>query len=108
MTPADTTDYKRWLHSPRWKATRAAFLAAHPYCEDCEARRRRTAATEVHHAVPVLSVPQAKREGLMFAAANLRALCRDCHLQRHRRKEQRKREAERKADKLNQFLKNGK
>lgn len=58
-----------------WQRVRAAFLAAHPLCADCEKIGRVTPATEVHHVVPV-------RDGGSASEDNLLALCKSCHSRR--------------------------
>ena len=65
---------------------RAAYLSAHPVCEDCEEQGRTTIAKEVHHIRPVESAagrPVDMHE-LAFNPCNLRALCRPCHIEAHR------------------------
>jgi 5-methylcytosine-specific restriction endonuclease McrA len=49
-------------------------LAADPVCEQCLLRTRLTAATEVHHRIPVQAQPD-----LGLDMANLESLCADCH-----------------------------
>ena len=56
----------------RWKKIRAAFLQAHPLCEECKKDGRLTLATEVHHILP-LGHGGTNRED------NLMALCKPCH-----------------------------
>ena len=58
--------------SREWKKIRARFLAAHPLCEQCRKEGRLTAATEVHHILPL-------RRGGTHADENLMALCKPCH-----------------------------
>lgn len=74
------------MNSRRWRRLRAAYLSAHPVCEDCEEQGRTTIATEVHHIRPIESA--AGRSGdmqeLAFNPCNLRALCRPCHIEAHR------------------------
>jgi len=65
---------------------RAAYLSAHPVCEDCEQAGRTTIATEVHHIRPIEE--RAGRpddmQALAFDPCNLRAMCKACHIQAHR------------------------
>ena len=56
----------------RWQRIRAMYLRAHPLCVDCQAGRRTTAATEVHHIV-------ALRDGGTHDDGNLMALCKSHH-----------------------------
>jgi 5-methylcytosine-specific restriction protein A len=61
-----------------WKKVRAVFLAAHPLCEVCEAERRLTPATLVHHRVKLT-------DGGANDWDNLMALCDSCHSRLHAR-----------------------
>ena len=65
---------------------RAAYLSAHPVCEDCEQAGRTTIATEVHHIRPIESAAgrPADMQELAFNPCNLRALCTACHMEAHR------------------------
>lgn len=74
------------MNSRRWRRLRAAYLSAHPICEDCEQAGRTTIATEVHHIRPIeerAGRPDEMQE-LAFNPCNLRALCRACHIEAHR------------------------
>nr|DAP88195.1 MAG TPA: HNH endonuclease [Caudoviricetes sp.] len=81
-----TKEYSQLMNSRRWRRLRAAYLSAHPLCEDCEQQGRTTIATEVHHIRPIESA--AGRPGdmqeLAFNPCNLRALCKACHIEAHR------------------------
>ena len=59
----------------RWQRIRAMYLRAHPLCVDCQAERRVTAATEVHHI-------KALRDGGDHNDDNLMALCKSHHSSR--------------------------
>ena len=59
-----------------WKKIRAAFLAAHPLCEMCEADGRLTPATIVHH-------KRKLSEGGTNDSDNLQSLCAECHSRLH-------------------------
>lgn len=63
-------------YGSRWSKIRAAYIAAHPLCEQCLADGRATAAREVHHKVPL-------SEGGTNATENLQALCKSCHSKIH-------------------------
>lgn len=82
---AKDNDYRRMIHTSRWLRLRRSVLTAHPCCRLCESEGFVTAASEVHHIVPVESAssPWAK-EQLMFSPKNLEALCHDCHVRRHK------------------------
>lgn len=74
------------MNSRRWRRLRAAYLSAHPICEDCEQAGRTTIATEVHHIRPIeerAGRPDDMQE-LAFNPCNLRALCKACHIEAHR------------------------
>lgn len=55
-----------------WRKIRAAYVAEHPLCEDCEAEGRLTPVQEVHHILPL-------SRGGTHDASNLRSLCKPCH-----------------------------
>lgn len=58
----------------RWRKLRAAFLAAHPLCVDCQAQGRVTAAEVVDH-----KVTWDERPDLAYDEANLQGLCKHHH-----------------------------
>ena len=63
------------LSSARWERVRRLALEAAGWrCESCGA-----VASEVHHKRPL------HKGGAAWAAANLAALCRHCHIRAHRR-----------------------
>lgn len=66
----------------RWLRLRAAFLAEHPLCADCEANGMVTPAEQVHHVAKV-----ADRPDLRLDWENLMALCAGCHSRRTARGE---------------------
>ena len=75
--------YIKMINSNKWKLLRAK---SNPVCEVCEANNRSTLATEVHHTVPVESVPhELGMRQLMFDYNNLQSLCHSCHSDAHRR-----------------------
>ena len=63
----------------QWRGLRASYLAEYPLCQDCEHRGTVTAASEVHHVVPI-SVDKTRR----LDWSNLRSLCGACHVEQHR------------------------
>lgn len=79
MRTQKTRDYYRLLHSKRWQILRREKLMQNLYCEVCG-----RPATEVHHIVPVESMPLRQMEMLMFDMQNLQSICRKCHLKVHR------------------------
>jgi hypothetical protein len=49
--------YIKMINSVRWKQLRAEKLRNNPICEVCDTNDLSTLATEVHHKIPVESVP---------------------------------------------------
>ena len=73
-------DRKRGTRSQRgydaaWQACRAAYLAEHPLCEECERQGRVTLAEEVHHVEGFVGLDDERR----LDGNNLEALCKRCH-----------------------------
>jgi 5-methylcytosine-specific restriction protein A len=77
---ADARDYAHYRRDPEtnkrygnaWRKIRAAYLAAHPLCEQCQRAGRLTPAKEVHHILPLA-------QGGTHEAGNLMSLCSSCH-----------------------------
>ncbi len=61
-----------------WRRLRERILAAEPLCRFCAADGRVTAATDVDHIEPFTGLHDPRR----LDPANLRPLCRPCHLRR--------------------------
>lgn len=81
---AKDKDYTRMIHTARWVRLRRDKLTECPICERCEKEGRLSAATEVHHVVPVeTGLTRSDKERLMFDRHNLRALCHGCHVLTH-------------------------
>lgn len=81
---AKDKEYIRLIHTAKWVRLRRDKLTTHPLCERCEDIGRVTAATEVHHIIPVENgLTKAEKERLMYDPTNLRALCHDCHVKTH-------------------------
>lgn len=81
---AKDVDYRRMIHTKRWLRLRKAVLTERPLCERCRERGELTAATEVHHRVPVeTALRRCEKEELMFNPGNLMAVCRRCHAEIH-------------------------
>ena len=64
-------EMKRRYHGA-WPAIRKRFLTQHPLCEQCRKEGRVTAASEVHHILPL-------SQGGSHDESNLMALCKPCH-----------------------------
>lgn len=79
-------DYRRLIQSAAWRRLRAAWISAHPLCEDCLAAGRAVPAEEVHHVCPVeRAATRPQMRALCLDPGNLRSLCRACHAEAHRR-----------------------
>lgn len=66
----------------QWRKMRDTYLHEHPLCEDCLAKGKVTAATDIHH----IKSPFRNGEinwGLLLNYENLAALCKECHGNRH-------------------------
>lgn len=64
---------KNFYKTSEWLYTRKKQLQAHPFCQECLAKGKRTKATMVDHIVPI------KKGGEKFAPSNLQSLCWACH-----------------------------
>lgn len=74
----------RLIHTARWLRLRRDKLSESPLCERCSELGRVTAATEVHHVMPVENgLGRMEKEHLMFDYANLMSLCHGCHVKVH-------------------------
>lgn len=81
---AKDRDYRRMIHTVRWLKMRKYKLTQNPLCERCETMGIATAASEVHHVIPVeTALGTADKEKLMFDIHNLQSLCHNCHVQVH-------------------------
>lgn len=58
----------------RWREESKAYLARHPWCEECMRQGRRTPATEVDH-----RIPHKGDRGLFWDRDNWQGLCHSCH-----------------------------
>ena len=64
----------RTLHTGRrYRRLRRGYLARHPYCRTCRAKRITMASAEVDHIVPLAD------GGAFWDTANWQALCERCH-----------------------------
>jgi 5-methylcytosine-specific restriction protein A len=62
----------------RWRKLSEDYRIRNPLCEDCDAKGRTTAASEVHHIVPISQDPSKRLD-----VNNLVSLCKLCHEIRH-------------------------
>ena len=77
---AERVRYDRYQRDPdtarrygtQWRTARAAYIALHPLCEQCERDGRLVPAREVHHITPL-------DKGGTHDPGNLMALCKSCH-----------------------------
>ena len=65
---------KNFYSSTRWLKFRRWYLASHPLCVKCEAKRLTVLAEHVHHVQTRKSHPE-----LAFDEDNCQALCQPCH-----------------------------
>src|SRR5206468_12734360 len=65
---------KAFYSAPRWRKLRAAFLAHHPLCAECDRHGRTTLAEHVHHVLERKARPE-----LAYDWDNLESLCESCH-----------------------------
>lgn len=76
---------KRLYRSRAWEVARAAVIARqHNLCADCMGRGELSPIEEVHHVVP-LTAENVSDPSIAYGLDNLVGLCRDCHMERHRR-----------------------
>jgi len=61
------------LYDRNWTKRRVAYLASHPWCEDCLNKGIYTPAIDVHHKI------RHKGDVDLFLSSPLRALCHACH-----------------------------
>ncbi len=61
-------------YDARWREARAAYLAAHPLCVDCQRRGQLVPATVVDHITPHRGDP-----ALFWDTDNWQPLCEQCH-----------------------------
>ena len=79
-------EYMKLMNSGRWRGIRNAILQRHPLCAECQRQGRITAATEVHHLIPVERGTDIRgKEELAYNLSNLEPLCHACHLEAHAR-----------------------
>ena len=75
-----------FYHMPAWRRCRQLALHRDNYqCQDCKEAGRFTAATEVHHVIPLEDRPD-----LGLEVSNLRSLCHACHDKTKLKEQQRK------------------
>ena len=80
-------DRQKVYQTAQWQRLRAAYLAAHPLCEDCKLQGKTTAAEDVHHIRSFMTAQDpAERLALALDYGNLRALCKVCHQLEHNRR----------------------
>ena len=80
-----TDPVHRFYGTQKWKKCRAAYWAkVHGLCEKCLAKGIITAASEVHHKIP-LTPELLDRPELTTGFDNLMALCERCHEEEHQK-----------------------
>ena len=76
--------YAKLLNAKRWKDLRKKVLEMQPLCVDCKSKGIITAASQVHHCLPIEdAVLRRNMEHRAYDVANLVALCSACHAARH-------------------------
>jgi len=71
----ETLKEQGFYHTPAWRRVRILALQRDHYlCQECLRQHRFTAATEVHHILPLEEHPE-----LALELSNLRSLCWSCH-----------------------------
>lgn len=70
---ADYVERKRLYDCAAWRKKREYIIASRVFCEDCKARGRLVAGTEVNHRVDLA------RGGAELDDKNLQLLCHACH-----------------------------
>lgn len=81
---ARNPNYIKMIKSYRWQQLRARHIMSYPLCQRCLESGRTTAATEVHHIVPVeTGITYDQMQQLMFDYDNLMSVCKLCHTKLH-------------------------
>lgn len=76
--------YTKLMSSVAWRITRNRHMARYPLCERCNTQGRTTAATVVHHRIPIeTGRSEAEKERLAYEPGNLMSLCGQCHRDIH-------------------------
>ena len=72
--------YIKLINTQRWRRLRFKHLQSNPLCERCKNQDRVTAASEVHHIIPIESQTSSKdMEQVAYNPLNLMSVCRECH-----------------------------
>lgn len=70
----------------RWKELRKKRILENPWCEDCLAQGIYTPALDVHHIIPWRRFKtEEEKEKYAFDPSNTVCLCRNCHIERHKK-----------------------
>lgn len=81
---ARNPNYIKMIKSYHWQQLRDRKIKSQPLCQRCLEGNRTTAATEVHHIVPVeTAVSFEQMQRLMFDYNNLMSVCKLCHTKLH-------------------------
>lgn len=81
----EDSDSSKYYNSKYWKRLRNTYIIHHPLCEDCMLEGISTAADEVHHIKPFMSVKDdTERWNLLLDPNNLVSLCLRHHHERHK------------------------
>lgn len=74
VQPCEAHPRRRTYNRRAWRRLARRFLVLHPWCAECERRKRLTLATEVDHVLP-----HRGDDGLFWDEANWQGLCASCH-----------------------------
>lgn len=82
---ADNNQSGVYYNSKQWKNLRAWYIRRHPLCEECLSKGIIKSAIDIHHITPFMSgITEVQRWNLLLNEDNLKALCKDCHVEVHR------------------------
>ena len=71
-----------------WRKLRLEYLRLNPLCELCNSRGKVTAASEVHHIIPISTGGNInEKKTLGYDWNNLKALCSECHKAEHQERQ---------------------
>ena len=78
--------YVKFIKTFAWEKTSESYMTSvNGLCEECKRNGRLTPAVEVHHKIKLTPINVNDPE-ISLNWENLEALCKDCHLNKHRKK----------------------
>lgn len=76
----------KYYNSIQWKRLRNYYIRRHPLCEECLSKGIVKPAEEVHHKLPfIYGITEEDRWNRLTDEDNIIALCKECHVEAHRR-----------------------